>query len=378
MSFRLKTADVLQRIFPARKWKISAPTSMNEGNRSRVSASVSEDPVWFASSDEKLVPANEAWASAMLIPALHQQESLKICDALDRHWFENHLKLVSIFKEWWNYPAQSPIRSAHCIDRVTEGSETGLMFTCGADSFHSLLTQKDAVDSLIYVVGYDVTLNDNKRANTVISHVRRVAAECGTRAIIVYSNLREHPHFSKVSWNQTHGAGLAAVGHVLSGSLNTLLISASHGRMNPAPWGSHPHTDPLWSSGNLRIEYLSPATKRLDRLLAIADSPLVQRYLRVCWRNVGDDLNCSKCEKCVRTMLSLEIAGTLSRCPSFRGHTQLAERIRDLPPMAPTELEILFWEEMLDRDFEPRLQRAVRDLMQRSGYFESDAFRKAA
>lgn len=377
-NLRQKAAAVLKEIFST--WKISRPRSQKRGNRFRVSASVCGAPIWFESSDQALLPAPEAWASAMLIPALHYGKKLSFRVPLNRQWLENHQKLLSIYEEWWNYPSQSPFREARCTDRSGEGSDTGLMFTCGADSFHSLLTHEKTVDSLIFVVGYDVSLEDTRRARIVESHVRRVAAEYSRQALIVSSNLRQHPCFREVTWIRTFIAGLAAVGHVLSGSLNTLLVSTSHNEPNPPPCGSHPRTDPLWGSGNLRIEYLSPASKRLERLLAIANSPIVQRYLRVCWKNVGDDLNCSKCEKCLRTMVGLEIAGTISRCQSFRGHTQLAERIRELPPLnhIGNGFETVFWVNMLDQGLESKLHNAVKDLLERSGYFDSEQFRDAA
>ena len=380
MNLRSKTAALLKEIFASPKWTISVPQSTRQGDCSRVSASVCNEEIWFESSDRELVPAAEAWASAMLIPALHLREKISFRAPLDRQWLRNHQKLISIYSRWWNYPARSPIRGARRIDRTGAGSGCGLMFTCGADSFHSLLTCAEDVDALIYVQGYDVQLHETKRANAVESNVRRVAAEYGRQAIIVRSNLRQHPCFREVTWVRTFIAGLAAVGHVLSDNLDQLLISSSHNEIDPPPNGSHPQTDPLWGSRNLQVECLSAATKRLDRLLAIADSPIVQRYLRVCWKNVGDDLNCSKCEKCLRTMVGLEIAGTLSRCESFRGHTALADRIRELPPLTQigNGFETVFWVNMLNQGLEPRLHRAVKDLLERSGHLESESSRKAA
>lgn len=375
MNLRLNAAAVLKKMFPARKWRISAPTSLHDGDRSRVSAVVCDAPVWFESSDQELVPATEAWAGAMLIPALHQQQKLQLDGTLDRQWFQNHLKLISIYQDWWDYTGRTPIRRAHCVDRTGEGSDIGLMFTCGADSFHSLLTHDEPIDSLIYVHGYDVPLEDIKRASMVESQIRKVAAEFSRRVIILRSNLRTHPAFKAVGWTRTHGAALAAVGHILSKSLQTLVISQSNFDKNPPPWGSHWQTDPLWGAGHLQINYLLNPTTRTDRVLAIADHPLVQKHLRVCWKNVGDDLNCSRCEKCLRTMVVLDMAGTLAKCQSFRGHERLADRIRDFRPLSQTEIG--YWVDIWSHAIGAGLRQAVSGLLQRSGYFETEPFRKA-
>lgn len=78
-------------------------------------------------------------------------------------------------------------------------------------------------------------------------------------------------------------------------------------------------------------------------------------------------------------MVGLEIAGTLSRCRTFRGHKRLAEPIWELPPLNLTGngFETVFWVNMLNQGLEPRLHQAVIDLLKKSGYFESEEFREA-
>ena len=70
---------------------------------------------------------------------------------------------------------------------------------------------------------------------------------------------------------------------------------------------------------------------RLEKIRAISSEPLVQRHLRVCWKNVANHLNCGRCEKCVRTMLALDACGTLGQFVGFnRGHG-LVDAIDALP-----------------------------------------------
>lgn len=45
-----------------------------------------------------------------------------------------------------------------------------------------------------------------------------------------------------------------------------------------------------------------------DKIEAIADNPIAQKYLHVC---VETDRNCGRCEKCLRTLLSLDAANLL-------------------------------------------------------------------
>ena len=47
--------------------------------------------------------------------------------------------------------------------------------------------------------------------------------------------------------------------------------------------------------------------------LRILDLPGVERWLNVCWFDHPEGRNCSRCPKCRRTMLTLEVVGELER-----------------------------------------------------------------
>jgi len=40
-------------------------------------------------------------------------------------------------------------------------------------------------------------------------------------------------------------------------------------------------------------------------------------YLRVCWQNTHDKYNCTKCEKCFRTLYPIELYGHKDRAVTF-------------------------------------------------------------
>ena len=52
----------------------------------------------------------------------------------------------------------------------------------------------------------------------------------------------------------------------------------------------------------------------------------MQRHLRVCWKNYGRRDNCCRCEKCLRTMLMLDLLGKLGPFEAFPLRQQLFRR----------------------------------------------------
>jgi len=75
-------------------------------------------------------------------------------------------------------------------------------------------------------------------------------------------------------------------------------------------------TDPMLGSRATDLIYDSADVNRRAKLRELAGSDLALRNLRVCWRS-GTDENCGRCEKCLRTMMTLELHGALDRCPTF-------------------------------------------------------------
>jgi hypothetical protein len=229
--------------------------------------------------------------------------------------------------DWWGYPAAGPqVRAAP--RRRRPRAATALCFSGGVDSFHSLLTGPS--DALVYVLGYDVALGDEARAAAVEHLVRDVAARTGRDAVIVRTNLREHPSFG-VGWERAHGGALAGVGHLLDDHVGLLRLSATFSQMEIRPWGSHPALDPLWSSARLRIDHAGLEIRRIHKLTRIAGVPLVRQHLRVCWENRGAGLNCSHCDKCLITMAVLAHSGQLAGIATLDGPETIVERLEALP-----------------------------------------------
>jgi hypothetical protein len=115
-----------------------------------------------------------------------------------------------------------------------------------------------------------------------------------------------------------HGAALAAVALGIQGFWGRAYIPATQDYANMYPTGSHPLLDPMWSTESVRIINDGAEATRIQKVQwKIACSDVALRHLRVCWENRDSKYNCGRCEKCIRTMVNLEIAGVLKECRSF-------------------------------------------------------------
>jgi hypothetical protein len=296
-----------------------------EGGTSRVSAIVGDQTLWFESDEVALAPVTESFASALLVPALDSGQELIFEQPLSSAWLSNCRQLLRIYKEWWGYDERMPVSPPG--EPMTEGGSlrTALCFTAGVDSFYSLLRSGHKVDYLVTGVGLVCTpLGDRVRLEARLKSIREIARKTGTQAIFIRTNFLELPIVARTSWERAHGGVLIALGHLLTKSAARLLISSSYKYESATPWGSHWRTDALGSSGSMQIIHVGAEHNRNEKLWAIADEPLVQRHLHVCWQNLAPVGNCSICDKCVRTRVQLWECGRLNSFSCFRGEASLA------------------------------------------------------
>lgn len=348
-------------------WSVGRPDTADDGRSVRID--LAGDPV-TVSCDLGVDSVPEAWGTALALPAARAGAVVDVGGPTADAWRRGVAANVATTATWWGGAATDPIHRTgddHPQPTRAAGAATGvaMCFTGGVDSFFSLLAGAHRPTHLLFVVGFDVPLGDDVRIGRVLETLADVAAATDTLPLVVRTDLRDHPAFASISWEHTHGAAIAAVAHLLHRSIGRVVIPPSYAAERLIPWGSRPDLDPNWSvPGRLVVEHGDASGRRLDRLRAIADEPLVQRHLRVCWHNVAGTLNCGRCEKCVRTMVMLAGLGVLERCETFPDRSTLVAALDDVDAL-PTGLAGV-WRDLAALPLHPDEARAYEALIERS------------
>ncbi len=349
--------------------RVSNISTTRNGPTTRISADVGGDTLWFESDDIELGARAEVFASALLIPALESRLALSLDQPLSSTWLSNCRQLLRILNEWWGYAENVPVVPPGSPVESPAPLKTALCFTGGVDSFYSLLRSGQQIDFLINAHGFDVKLDDTIRLNATGASIREIAGATETTPVMIRTNLREHPLVASASWERSHGGGLAALGHLLSGAAARLLISSSHSFEDQRPWGSHWATDPLWSSSSMQILHFGAELRRGIKLQHMAREPLVRKHLHVCWENRAPLGNCSCCDKCLRTRLFLLECGELDNFATLKGTDTLIDDLNALP-LCHSQMVVhrrIAASTKIDR----KMHRALTDLINRT-----EAFRK--
>ncbi len=232
-----------------------------------------------------------------------------------------------------------------------------LFFSGGVDSFYSLLTRRAEITHLIFVHGFDTMLTSPAIGARNVQAMRQAAAELNKPMIEVETNFRRLLDTYEPWSHHTATAAQVAIALLLAPQFRRVYIAENYDY-----FGERSMSDALHGFGTDGVEVVLDGTYclRSNKTAYIAESETALRWLRVCWQNKELAYNCGRCEKCLRTMIALHLAGALSRCRTFDRPIDV-ERVRYLD----LDEGAYFWPELLHElersDDQPDLTEAVRE-----------------
>lgn len=303
----------------------------------------SVERLWFDTSNE--IPflehdKGDLWVAPLMLVAMRRGENLRLADPISPGRRAKLREIRATYAAWFPDrmgdttrikcpPSDRPAlgRVERLIDRIPGSGRlpgrrddrvAAACFTGGVDSFHTLLDRRDELGALMFAFGLDIPRRMGPQRKRVSATLQTVADETDLRLLTATTNLREVlVHGERAKWGrELHGATLATLGTLFSPVISKLYIPSSDVRSPQIGWGSHPIIDPLWTSDRLEVAYHCEDHVRQDKVALMADEPLAQRHLRVCYMRF-QEANCSACKKCQRTMALLTLVGRLDRFPTF-------------------------------------------------------------
>ena len=328
-------------------------------------------PVFFRSPESVLEASCDAFLACALLPAMRAGVELQLSGPVSARLLSALPQILDIYGTWEPKLERVSLPGLVPVERKRAPSgRVGAFFSGGVDSFYTLIKHRDEITDLIFVHGFDITPDDAELFRRADAAVAQAASDFGVGLLRVQTNIKAALRLF-VSWGGLgHGAALATIGHLLAPVFDRIYIPASCTYDNLVPWGSHPLLDPLWSSEVLEFVHDGCEANRVAKVAAIAGFETVLRHLRVCHERLEGEYNCGRCDKCVRTMINLEIAGKLEQCRTFERPLDA----RSIRRQRVTGLNWEYYEEnlaaMRERGIRPDLQRAIAYILRRPRWLD--------
>ncbi len=263
--------------------------------------------------------ASEAVLPLALVPAMKLGSPLRISGPVSRRLLEGARRFQEVFSLWFPEFQRVAVHAEAADDSAgpppAEG--TGIFFSGGLDSSYSLLHHRNELTHAIFVIGCDIPLSNTAARDAAVTRLSETARHCGVSFVTVETDLLRFSDPFCHWGHHYHGAALAAIGLLFSGTLHTVYVASGASYNRIVPWGSSPMTDPLWSTPRLHVVHDGADKERHEKIPLVAGFPVALRNLRVCFENPASGLNCGQCEKCFRTMVGLRLWGALDACGVF-------------------------------------------------------------
>ena len=263
-----------------------------------------------------------------LLPAMRLGARLALPGPISPRLVASAPRVQEIFTLWNEVYRSVPLEAPTEVTSRGRNEAVGCFFSGGADSFYSVLQHHEKITHLIFVnVGFD------RPDPLALENVRGAAEELGKPLVEIETNLRSFSNSCAVEFADYGGAALAAIGLLLQHEFKSVLIGSTFSYFALPRWGSHPLTDPLWSTESLEVVHVGAEATRPMKVARIATDDIAMRRLRVCHPRAGEtgrSLNCGRCSKCLRTLINLRVVGALGRCETLPGELDLRD-VEDLP-----------------------------------------------
>ncbi len=280
--------------------KIESIQEHTNGGVTTVSTFMDGTDIWLKyPSEYKFNTSAEVFVAAALLEAMVSGRDIEIHESIPiSPTLLSHLEELQRIYRCWNDNLQLiHIYAPNLQEPEFYNSGVASFFSGGVDSSYTLCERMNEISHLIVLSGFD-TVTKPEQWNELIAKHKDLASQLGKSLVYIEHNIHKYTEDRKISRAFQHGLTLAGVA-ILTG-FKKVYIPASSPYDFLVPWGSHPCTDPLWSTSVTQIIHHGADLRRTERTNVVADHQLVFDNLQVCWKNLS--FNCGTCPKCLRTM----------------------------------------------------------------------------
>jgi hypothetical protein len=289
------------------------------------------DILWFAVPErfsDFVTDRADGFATALLIAASYLGEDMQVegdFSPLLRHNLAEYLRALFLWHPGKFQPIE--IQSSRFSRADTMPPNRGILtaFSGGVDSFYTLQQHLPAnepkpgfpISHVLFVHGFDIFLEDQTTYHTCAEAYTVLIRRLGIEMIPMRTNLR---HFTDkiVNWKHCWAVGLSGAAMMLAQSVERFYVpGADTYATRIYPQGGNAYNVGRLSTEGFTSDYDGAGTPRIEKIRHIAEWPETYSLLRVCWEKPDGLRNCCRCDKCLRTMIALDIFGKLDVYKTF-------------------------------------------------------------
>ena len=318
------------------KFLISDIKILSESGYKELRGSMNGEIVYFRVPEKfDLYPMAECFLGLALLDAMITNSTIVVDDSvsISKELYDRFPEIQSIYS-CWNEDLHIVNLEANISDEITQFDSIGSFFSAGVDSSHTLLRNQDEISHLIMIRAFD-SGNDEESWKKRVKKQTQFADSIGKVLVPVDTNVREWAESRKISYGFLHGLFLSSVGGVFG--MKRSYVPSSHTYAELFPWGSHPLSDPMWSTESTEVIHDGAGFRRGAKMKDLLKETVLADNLQVCWRTTLD--NCGECPKCTRTMVAVKLLGREIKSLPPLGNIKKLKMLKAIDESGATFLE---------------------------------------
>ncbi len=279
---------------------------------------INQETLWFKFSDQVTPPDDkdsDSYLLAMFMDAMHEARDIVVKGSVSRTLLSNLMEYQSAWHKWLPDQYQiidvkvdtireyeTPVSGAICA--FSGGVDGAFSVWRHSQNKYSYRSQKINMCSIVH--GFDIPLSKDDAFMRAKEKAKATLTDIDIKLLPIHTNFREISH---ISWEHNFASVLVATLGNFKSTAGTCIIGSSyeydHLRF---PWGSTPATDYLLSSDTFNVMHDGASHSRTEKVKELYEWKVAIDNLRVCWEG-ENDINCGKCEKCLRTQANFLVIG---------------------------------------------------------------------
>ena len=290
------------------------------------------DYIWYRVPEQYgpfLIPQSDAFLVASLLAGMYFGEGITVRGAISprlAYNLDEYQFLVNFRMPKEVRPVSIQYERLASLD--TNPSSVGTTFSGGVDSLFTVwshLPQNQPILDYqvthgVFIQGFDILHNAKNDYQQLLKKFKEQTSKLGIELIELETNIFSLLH-QRLSFSYCYGPGIISTGMSLSGLFKRFYIPSSwdYYLLKRNAHTTDPLIDGFVSTDSMDIIHHGSTYRRVEKVEQIADWDVAHKLLWVCLEHKfkENSWNCSRCEKCVRTMIPLHALGKLEEFKTF-------------------------------------------------------------
>lgn len=287
---------------------------------------------------------------SLFLPVAWITKSDIILDEIDESFLNNLEKIRAALNDMYdgNMFKKVKIKSNKIIKNDFPLERSSMFFSGGVDSFDTLCTNYNDNPLLIMIWGSDIWIDDVDGWKTAKKNLDNISRMFNKDKTYIKSNFRRvineiklnEVFEKKLGDNWWHGVehGMALLGHIAplvpNYNIGCHYMPGTFSEKNTmVKCASYPTIDENFCISNCHVIHDGYCYTRLDKVKNIVKflkEHKIHVKFRTCYKERSGKMNCSKCEKCYRTIMELVSIGEDPKKYGYEYNEIILENIKQL------------------------------------------------